>query len=76
MTMLTEKECNKIMKPILAAGLPAMGVVQTMAQVVVHGPLMYQGLDIPSLYMEQLVAQIMALLQYGSQLEDVMGRLI
>jgi len=30
-TTFTEKECMAIMQPILAAGLPAMRIVQTMA---------------------------------------------
>jgi len=72
----TGKECMAIMQPILVAGLPAMGIVRTMAQVVVHGPLCYQGLDIPNLYMEQLLAQLQALLQYSQQAKDVTGSLI
>jgi len=43
---------------------------------VVHGPLHYQGLDIPNLYTEQMIAQLTTLLQYGSQEEDVTGYLI
>jgi len=74
--MLMEKECNTIMQPILAAGLPAMGIVWMMARVVVHGPLCYQGLDLPNLYMEQCIARLQTLLQYGLQAKDVTGSLI
>jgi len=76
MTMLMERECNAIMQPILGAGLPAMGIVQMMARTVVHGPLQYRGLDIPNLYMEQLIACLQTLLQYGPQPEDVTDSLI
>jgi len=74
--MFMERECNSIMQPILAAGLPAMGVVQILAWVVVPGPLWFQGLNIPNLYMEQLITRLQALLQYRLQLEDVTGRMI
>jgi len=76
MMMFTEKECHSIMQPILAAGLLAMGIVRTLAWAVVHGPLQFQGLDIPNLYMEQLITCLQMLLQYGLQLEDVTGSMI
>jgi len=75
-TMLNQKECEAVMCPILVAGLPAMGVVRTMARDVVHGPLCYQGLDILHLYTEQMLTRFSTLLQYGSQVEDVTGSLI
>jgi len=75
-TTLTEAECSTIMKPILAAGLPAMGVVRTLARAVVHGPVRYQGLEIPNLYTEQMVARITTLLQYGPHGDDVTGSLL
>jgi len=75
-TTFTEAECNTIMKPILAAGLPAMGVVRTLARAAVHGPVRYQGLEIPNLYTEQIVARITTLLQYGPQVDDITGSLI
>jgi len=53
-----------------------MGIVRTMARAVVHGPLRFQGLDIPNLYTEQLIARLQTLLQYGSQPEDVTGSMI
>jgi len=64
-TTLNQKECKAVMWPILAAGLPAMGMVRTMAREVVHGPLLYQGLDILHLYTEQMLARLSMLLQYG-----------
>jgi len=76
MTTLMEWECNTIMQPILAAALPEMGIVCTMAHAVVHGPLWYQGLDILNLHTEQLIAWLQTLLQYGLQLEDVTGSMI
>jgi len=47
-----------------------------MARDVVHGLLCYQGLDIQILYIEQMLAQLGTLLQYGPQEEDVTGSLI
>jgi len=76
MTTFTDEECQVIMKPILAAGLPAMGVVRMAARAAVHGPLRYQGLDIPNLYTEQMVACITTLLRYGLNAEDITGSLI
>jgi len=75
-TMLTPKDCNAIMQPIMVVGLPAIGVVRTMARDVVHGPLCYQGLDIPNLYTEQMLTRLTTLLQYGQQEDNITGSLI
>jgi len=75
-TTLTEAECSTIMKPILAASLPAMGVVRTLARAVVHGPVRYQGLEVPNLYTEQMVVRITTLLQYGPHDDDVTGSML
>jgi len=48
-----------------------------MPEAVVHAPRMgLSGLNIPNLYTEQLVTQILMLLQYSSQLAEMMGILI
>jgi len=75
-TTFTQKQYQVIMWPILVAGLPAMGVVRTMVQEVVHGPWHYQGLEVPNLYTEQTIAQLSTLLQYRPQEDDVTGSLI
>jgi len=43
---------------------------------VIHGPITYQGLNIPNLYVKQLITHILTLLQYGPQVADPTGTLI
>ncbi len=74
--IFTEAECTTKMKLILAVGLPAMGVVWTLTRAIVHGPIQYQGLEIPNLYTKQMIACIATLLQYRPQEDDITGRLI
>jgi len=44
------------MAPLLQQGLACTGVVHTYPRALVHGPLNQGGLDIPHLYMEQILA--------------------
>jgi hypothetical protein len=48
-TSLSKAQCNRIMKPILAARLPALRINRHLPQVAVHGPKRYQGVGIPDL---------------------------
>jgi len=57
-TTLMHQQCHQIMVPILQQGLPKAGVIHTFPRALVHGLLMYGGLAIPHLYMEQMVAHI------------------
>jgi len=75
-TTLSEAQCQEIMKPILFQGLLALGVNRNFPQAVVHGPITYQGLNIPNLYVEQLITHILTLLQYGPHVADPTGTLI
>jgi len=43
---------------------------------VVHGPPRYAGLNVPNLYTEQFLLQLVMLLQYGRQLDDMTGILV
>jgi hypothetical protein len=52
-TCFSKKQCDKLLQPILKAGLSGSGVMNTMARAVVHGPHSHQGLAIKSLYTEQ-----------------------
>jgi len=76
LTTFNEQQCMEIMCPILQASLPKIGCIQTMPRIVVHAPISLVGLNILNLYMEQLVTQLLMLLQYGSQLEEMMCILI
>jgi len=61
-TTFTETQCNDLMKPILSVGLPKIGCNRSMPRAVVHGPLGKAGLNIPNLYTEQAVTQLIMLL--------------
>jgi len=64
------------MSPILQQGLPKASVICTYLQALAHGPLDYGGLDIPHLYMEQLIAHMTTILQYGPDTTDLTGNLL
>jgi len=64
------------MAPLLQQGLARTGVVQTFPRALVHGPLHHGGLDIPHLYMEQIVAHTRTILRYGLNKTDPTGFLI
>jgi len=52
----------ELMKLILSVGLPKIGCIRSMPRAVVHGPLGQAGLNIPNLYTEQAVTQLIMLL--------------
>jgi len=64
------------MKPILQVRLPKIGYVHSMPRAIVHSPLKLVGLNMPNLYTEQLLTQILMLLQYGLQTAETTGVLI
>jgi len=55
-------QCAQVMSPILQQGLPKVGVIRTFPRALAHGPLDYGGLDIPHLYLEQIIAHIHTIL--------------
>ncbi len=61
-TTFTEQQCAELMKPILSVGLPKIGCICSMPRAVVHGPIKMAGLNIPNLYTEQAITQIVMLL--------------
>jgi len=75
-TTFTQQQCYKIMTPLLQQGLPKAGVIWTFPRALVHGPLQYGGLDIPHLFMEQLIAHTHTILQYGPTKSDPTGYLL
>jgi len=64
-TTFTEQQCSDLMKPILSVGLPKIGCNRSMPHTVVHGPLKRAGLNIPHLYTEQFITQLMMLLRHS-----------
>jgi len=75
-TNFNEEQCQEIMKRALASTLPAMGINRHFPRVVAHGPGSHQGLEIPNLYTEQLIAHIITLLWFGPQQNDPTGHLL
>jgi len=55
-------QCQAIMSPILGCSLPAAGIVWSFPQALAHGPLMYGGLNLLNLHMEQTIAHILQVL--------------
>jgi len=53
-----------------------MGINRNFPRAVVHGPQSHQGLDLPNLFTEQIIAHVMMLLRFGPQLTDLTGHLL
>jgi hypothetical protein len=64
-TSLSKEQCNRIMKPIRAAALPAMGINRHLTLSVVHGPQQYQGVGIPDLWTVQGILKLWLAMQHG-----------
>jgi len=71
-----EPQCSELMKPILSISLPKIGCIRSMPRVVIHGPIKKAGLNIPNLYTEQAVTQIIMLLRYGNCPSEQTGVLL
>ena len=66
--MLSKKQCNAIMSPLLLAGLPKMKIARTFPREVIHGPYSRGGFGIPDLYTTQNISKIEILLdQFDKQ---------
>jgi hypothetical protein len=64
-TSLSKKQCDKIMKPIRAAVLPALGMNRHLPLTVVHGPQEFQGVGIPDLWTVQGILKLWLAIQHG-----------
>jgi hypothetical protein len=64
-TSLSKTQCNRIMKLIRAAGLPALGINCHLTMEVVHGPKQYQGVGITDLLTIQGILKFWLALQHG-----------
>jgi len=73
---ITEEQCLEILKPLLAAGLPAMGIMQNFPQAVIHKLYTKQGMQFPNLHMEQMVQQITTLLAHYNNTDEPIGALL
>jgi len=75
-TTFTQEQCQTIMSPILAQGLPLAGFVWTFPHALVHGPLKFCGISIPNLFMEQTLMHIHTLLKFSNQPQDLTSFLL
>ena len=64
-TILSKSQCDKIMAPILDAGLAALGINRRMTQAVVYGPKQYQGVGIPDLWTLQGILKLWLAIAHG-----------
>jgi hypothetical protein len=64
-TSLSKEQCARIMKPIRAAALPAMGINRHLTLAVVHGPQQYQGVGVPDLWTVQGILKLWLAIQHG-----------
>ncbi len=62
----TEAQCIGIMQPVLQQGLPALRVNCNFPRVVTHGLVAYQGLNLPDLYVKQIISHILTVLKFGN----------
>jgi len=72
----TQQQCVEIMHPILSQGLPSARYIWSFPQAIVHGPWQWGGLNIPNLYMEQVITHLHTLMKFRGQLGDITGSLI
>jgi len=54
-TTLTQNQCTEVLRPLLVAGLPAVGYMRVFPQAVIHRPPSRQGIQFPNLYVEQTI---------------------
>ena len=72
---LTEKECDYIMAPVLAGGLPRAGICRNIPRSVLYGSLEHQGLGMHNLYNTMGLQQIQVLLD-NTWKNTITGKLI
>jgi len=63
-TLLTKEECEEIMRPVLNAALPKMGLNRHFPRAVVHGAKSLQGLEIPHLFTMQSIEHLKHLINH------------
>ena len=66
-TCLSEKQCAEVMAPALMAALPASGIQRRFPGELLHGPLVAQGLGLPSLFATHVMACWAVCLRHSNQ---------
>ena len=74
LTLLAD-ECHRIELPAICQVLLSMGICCSFPRSVVHGPMQYQGLGMPSLYKSQGLVHLQAFQKHGG-LTSIMGQLL
>ena len=64
-TSLSKEQCDKIMRPIRTAVLPALGINRHLTKTIAHGPQRYQGIGIPDLWTIQGILKLWLAIQHG-----------
>jgi hypothetical protein len=72
---LSEKECNRIIRPVLDAGLNKASICKKFPKAVIHGPNDEGGLNITNLYTHQGISRI-EILQDHLGTKDMMDELL
>jgi len=75
-TCFMQQQCEHIMWPILAQGLPSARMVWSFPWAIIHRPWQWGSLNLPNLYTKQLILHIHTILKFGGQLNNIMGSLI
>ena len=72
-TTFTTKQCDFLLRPILKATLPKLGIARTTGRKFLHGPYYLQGNNISQVYTELGVARLNVLLNHGG-LDTQLGK--
>ena len=70
-TTFTVKQCDVLLRPIMKAVLPKMGIARTTGRKYLHGPVRYQGCNLPNIYTEMGAARLNLLMTHGGRLTQV-----
>ena len=70
-TTFSTKQCNLLLRPILKATLPKLGIARTTGHKCPHGSLKHQGCNILHIYSEMGFSHLNLLFQHGRQSSQV-----
>ena len=73
---ITDKECKRIMTPVLEASLTKSHVNRNFPRSVVYGPTNEKGLGMKNLYTTKGLTQISAIVQYITDNDNITGKLL
>jgi hypothetical protein len=65
-TSLSQAQCKQIVKSLLDAALPVLGINRHLTRMVVHRPRLYQGLRVPELWTLQGILKLWITVAHGN----------